>query len=87
MYTGLPKARTVLEMGRLKNPHSDIIWMEAVRLEFRSGEEKLAETMMAKALQVWMYVYVCMYIYIYVYIAMYTCIFICIKLIYVISYY
>ena len=48
---GTPKARTVLELARLKNPTSDELWLASVRLERRAGESKLAAALMAKALQ------------------------------------
>jgi pre-mRNA-processing factor 6 len=48
---GATKARSLLELARLKNPKNPELWLEAVRLERRSGNPKLAETLMAKALQ------------------------------------
>jgi tetratricopeptide (TPR) repeat protein len=45
------KARSLLELARLKNPKNPELWQEAVRLERRSGNPKLAVTLMAKALQ------------------------------------
>lgn len=48
---GFTKARSLLELGRLKNPKNDELWLEAVRLERRSGNTKLAESLMARALQ------------------------------------
>jgi pre-mRNA-processing factor 6 len=45
------KARSLLELARLKNPKNPELWLEAVRLERRSGNPKLAVTLMAKALQ------------------------------------
>ena len=48
---GFTKARSLLELGRLKNPKNDELWLEAVRLERRSGNQKLAESLMARALQ------------------------------------
>ena len=48
---GPNKARTVVELARLKLPTADLLWLEAVRLERRAGNDKLAESVMAKALQ------------------------------------
>jgi pre-mRNA-processing factor 6 len=45
------KARSLVELARLKNPKNPELWQEAVRLERRSGNPKLAVTLMAKALQ------------------------------------
>lgn len=49
---GVVKARTLLELARLKNPKSDQLWLEAVRVEQEHGDGKLAASLMAKALQV-----------------------------------
>lgn len=48
---GVTKARSLLELARLKNPKNEHLWLEAVRLESRSNNPKLAETLMARALQ------------------------------------
>lgn len=48
---GVTKARSLLELARLKNPKSPELWLEAIRLERRAGHAKLAETLMARALQ------------------------------------
>ena len=48
---GETKARSILELARLKNPKTPQLWLEAIRLERRAGNDKLAETLMAKALQ------------------------------------
>jgi pre-mRNA-processing factor 6 len=48
---GVTKARSLLELARLKNPKNDQLWLEAVRLERRNNNSKLAETLMARALQ------------------------------------
>jgi pre-mRNA-processing factor 6 len=45
------KARSILELARLKNPKNPHLWLESVKLERRVGTTKLAETRMAKALQ------------------------------------
>ncbi len=49
--TGFTKARSILELGRLKNPKSPELWVEAIRLERRASNDKLAVTLMARALQ------------------------------------
>jgi pre-mRNA-processing factor 6 len=51
MAAGVTKARGLLEIGRIKNPKNACLWLEAVRLERRSGNQKLADALMAKALQ------------------------------------
>uniref|UniRef100_A0AAV1U8V8 PRP1 splicing factor N-terminal domain-containing protein n=1 Tax=Peronospora matthiolae TaxID=2874970 RepID=A0AAV1U8V8_9STRA len=48
---GVTKARSVLEMARLKNPKTDLLWLEAARLEARWNNPKGQEMLMAKALQ------------------------------------
>lgn len=48
---GSTKARSLLELARLKNPKSPELWTEAVRLERRNNHANLAESLMAKALQ------------------------------------
>jgi pre-mRNA-processing factor 6 len=48
---GATKARSLLELARLKNPGNPELWLETVRLERRAGNNKLAETLMARALQ------------------------------------
>lgn len=48
---GFTKARSLLELARLKNPKCPELWIEAIRLERRAGNEKLAVTLMARALQ------------------------------------
>ncbi len=48
---GVTKARSLLELARLKNPKTPELWLEAIRLERRAGNSKLAETLMARALQ------------------------------------
>jgi pre-mRNA-processing factor 6 len=45
------KARSLLEVGRLKNVSAPQLWLEAVRLERRAGNKKAAATLMSKALQ------------------------------------
>ena len=44
-------ARSLLEVGRLKNVNAPRLWLEAVRLERRSGNKRAAATLMPKALQ------------------------------------
>ena len=48
---GVTKARSLLELSRLKNPKNPELWVEATRLERRTGNDKLAVTLMARALQ------------------------------------
>ena len=48
---GFTKARSLLELARLKNRKSPELWVEAIRLERRAGNGKLAVTLMARALQ------------------------------------
>lgn len=45
--SGVVKARSVLELARLKNRAMPRLWLEAVRLEARNGQEKLATTLLA----------------------------------------
>jgi pre-mRNA-processing factor 6 len=51
MAAGQTKARSLLELARLKNPKTPELWFEAIRLERRAGNPKLAESLMARALQ------------------------------------
>jgi len=48
---GVTKARSLLELARLKNPKNPELWLEAIRLERRAGNEKLAVSLIARALQ------------------------------------
>lgn len=48
---GVTKARSVLELARLKNQMNDQLWLEAARLEARWENPKGQEMLMAKALQ------------------------------------
>ncbi|KAE9020411.1 hypothetical protein PF010_g5660 [Phytophthora fragariae] len=48
---GVTKARSVLEMARLKTPKNEVLWLEAARLEARWDNPKGQEMLMAKALQ------------------------------------
>ncbi|KAH8098417.1 hypothetical protein JL720_1360 [Aureococcus anophagefferens] len=48
---GATKARSILELARLKNGKTPDLWLAAVRLERRHGNRKLAENLSAKALQ------------------------------------
>lgn len=45
------KARSILETGRLKLPHSPALWLAAIRLELQAGQRKSAEWLLAKSLQ------------------------------------
>jgi len=48
---GVTKARSLLELARLKNQKNPELWVEAIRLERRAGNDKLAISLMARALQ------------------------------------
>jgi pre-mRNA-processing factor 6 len=48
---GTTKARSLLELARLKNQKNPELWLEAIRMERRAGNEGLANTLMARALQ------------------------------------
>jgi pre-mRNA-processing factor 6 len=48
---GITKARSLLELARLKHPKNDQLWLEAIRLERRSNNLKLSDSLMARALQ------------------------------------
>jgi len=49
--SGVIKARSVLDQARLNCPKNPALWLESIRLERRAGNEKLAEALMARALQ------------------------------------
>lgn len=49
--SGVTKARSVLELARLKNPKNEVLWLEATRLEARHANPKGQEMLLAKALQ------------------------------------
>jgi pre-mRNA-processing factor 6 len=48
---GCNKARSMMELARLKLPDNEELYLEAIRLERRAGNDKLAESLMAQALQ------------------------------------
>ena len=48
---GVTKARSLLELARLKNAKNPALWLSSIRLERRAGNEKLAVSLMARALQ------------------------------------
>ena len=48
----MTQARALLEQGRLKNPKKDQLWLLAVLTERKHNNTKVAESLMAKALQV-----------------------------------
>lgn len=48
---GVSKARSLIELARLKSPKNENLWLETIRLERRNNNEKLADTLMARALQ------------------------------------
>ncbi|GFR44314.1 hypothetical protein Agub_g5438 [Astrephomene gubernaculifera] len=45
------RARALLEQARLRNPHTPELWLAAIRTEQRAGNEKAADSVLAKALQ------------------------------------
>lgn len=49
--TSVMKARSLLELARLKNSYNPELWLESIRLEKRAGNDKQASTLMAKALK------------------------------------
>jgi pre-mRNA-processing factor 6 len=49
--SGVTKARSLMELARLHNPKNDQLWLEATRLERRSGNPQLADSLLARALQ------------------------------------
>lgn len=51
LRSGVTKSRSLLELSRLKNPKNPELWVEAIGLERRAGNDKLAITLMARALQ------------------------------------
>ncbi len=52
MQGNLTRARALLENGRLQNPKTPQLWLDAIRVEVKGGNDQNAHTMMAKALQV-----------------------------------
>lgn len=50
-HHGVNKARAMAELARLKLPSNEELMLENIRLERRHGNDKLAESLMAKALQ------------------------------------
>jgi len=48
---GATKARSILELARLRNSGNPRLWLAAIRLERRHGNAKLSENLAAKALQ------------------------------------
>jgi pre-mRNA-processing factor 6 len=48
---GITKARSLMEIARLKLPLNEEIWLESIRLERRAGNVEMAGSLMAKALQ------------------------------------
>eukprot|EP01114_Cavostelium_apophysatum_P016856 TRINITY_DN4880_c0_g1_i1.p1 TRINITY_DN4880_c0_g1~~TRINITY_DN4880_c0_g1_i1.p1 ORF type:complete len:920 (+),score=321.96 TRINITY_DN4880_c0_g1_i1:169-2928(+) len=49
--TSASRARSLLEKARLLNPKNPDLWLLSVRVERRAGNQKVAQTMLAKALQ------------------------------------
>lgn len=50
-YSSPVKARSVLELARVKNPDSPELWLESVRLEKEQRQHGMAEILIAKAVQ------------------------------------
>ncbi|CAB9519086.1 mRNA-processing factor 6 [Seminavis robusta] len=48
---GVTKARGLLEIARLKNNKNPLLWLESIRLERRANNDKLADSLTARALQ------------------------------------
>jgi pre-mRNA-processing factor 6 len=48
--SGVTKARSLLELSRLKNPRCPALWLEASRLEARNGNEKGQEMLLGRFL-------------------------------------
>lgn len=48
---GVSKARSLIELARLKSPANEQLWLETIRLERRNKNEKLADNLSARALQ------------------------------------
>lgn len=49
--SNVTKARSLLELARLKNPRHPRLWLHSVRLERRAGNDTLAATLLARAHQ------------------------------------
>jgi pre-mRNA-processing factor 6 len=47
----VPKARSLLDKAKLRNPKNAALWVALVRLEHRNGNESLVQMNLAKALQ------------------------------------
>lgn len=45
------KARSHLDIARIKNPKNEFLWLESVQLELRAGARELANTLLARGLQ------------------------------------
>ncbi|KAI6191739.1 PRP6-like protein [Aphelenchoides bicaudatus] len=45
------RARSHLDTAKLKNPKNEFLWLEAIRLELRTGAKETANALMARALQ------------------------------------
>jgi pre-mRNA-processing factor 6 len=48
---GVSKGRSILELAKLKFSKNEHLWLESIRLERRHGNDRLAENLMARALQ------------------------------------
>ena len=49
--SSMGKARSILETARLKIPQNPVLWLAAIRVEEACGSNKVAEVLLAKALQ------------------------------------
>ena len=47
----MTRARTVLQKARIKLPQSEEVWLHSIRLELQSGNEKIAQHLLSRALQ------------------------------------
>lgn len=45
------RARTLLNKARIKLPDSEQVWLESIRLELASGNDKIAHHLLSRALQ------------------------------------
>lgn len=45
------RARSYLDMAKIRNPKNEHLWLEAIRLEFRSGVKETANALLSRALQ------------------------------------
>jgi hypothetical protein len=50
--------------GRLRSPKNQWLWLASLRMELRAGNEKAAENVLAKSLQVWRVSCVCVCVFV-----------------------